>query len=225
MFPWLFIFINRMPDGLCLSIEQLICQSRFEMINLKGQSLSNYSFMNQKFHFTFIALSLVLLSACKAAGTSMIVGSDYDESKNQTTLTLLPYGGFVIPDKWTKTSYNEVSKQHYFHNTDSTTIALAKNPKEKYPFYKSGQSDKDFLTAFTSWESEHFKTQGAIITIIDDQPDKGYILWSAAVPAEGVSTIYLYGLKSKYAYNLSAYSKTWSNEKMQDFLVKLFDNN
>jgi predicted phosphoadenosine phosphosulfate sulfurtransferase len=155
----------------------------------------------------------------------MIVGDNYDEKKNQTTLTMLPYGNIVLPDKWTKTSYNQVSKQHYFKNNDSTTVAVAKNQKQKYPFYKSEQSNKDFLTEFTKWESDHFKSQGATVSIIDDQSDKGYILWKAIIEKENINTFYLFGLKGDYAYNFLADSKTWTDEKIKSFLIKLFNDN
>jgi hypothetical protein len=52
-----------------------------------------------------IGLLLLVLTSCKTTQTSMIIADSYDEKKNQTTLTLLPYGNIVFPDKWTKTSY------------------------------------------------------------------------------------------------------------------------
>ncbi len=156
----------------------------------------------------------------------MIVGANYHEDRNETVLTMIPYGGFSIPDKWTKTSYNRVSKQHYFQNSDSTTIALAKNPKDSYPFYNKSLSDQDYLREFAKWESTYFKEQfSATVDIIDDQSGKGHMIWKATLPSEGHTTIYVYGVKKDFTYNISGYSKTWSEQKIQDFLLKLFNDN
>ena len=138
---------------------------------------------------------------------------------------MFPNGNIVLPDKWTKSSYNQVSKQHFFKNNDSTTVAVAKNKKQEYPFYKSTQSNEDFLTEFTKWESDYFKSQGATIRLINDQSDKGYILWKATIEKENINTIYLFGLKGDYAYNLLGDSKTWTEEKIKAFLIKLFSDN
>ena len=155
----------------------------------------------------------------------MIVGDSYDENNNQTTLTIFPDGNILLPGKWTKTSFNHSSKQHFFKNNDSITVAVAKNKKENYPFYKPAQSDKDFLAEFTKWESEYFKSQGAAIHLLDDQAEKGYVLWKATIEKENINTIYLFGLKTGYAYNLLADSKTWADEKTKAFLIKLFNDN
>ena len=125
----------------------------------------------------------------------MIIADSYDEKKNQTTLTLLPYGNIVFPDKWTKTSYNQVSKQHFFTNNDSTTVAVTKNPKEKYPFYKTNQTDNEFVTDFVKWDAEYWEKQGLTITTVDNQADKGYILWQAKSDEKNVNTIFLFGSK------------------------------
>jgi hypothetical protein len=155
----------------------------------------------------------------------MIIGANYDAQKDETILTILPYGNIVLPNKWTKTNYDEVSKQHFFTNNDSTTIAITKNPKKKYPFYKSEQSNKEFLTEFTKWESDHFKTQGATINLIEESSNKEYILWKASIEKENIITIYLFGLKGDYAYNFSGDSKMWTEEKIKQFLINLFNNN
>lgn len=155
----------------------------------------------------------------------MIIADDYDEKQNQTTLTLLPYGNIVIPGKWTKTSYNQVSRQHFFTNNDSTTVAVTKNSKEKYPFFKSIQSDKEFVTDFVKWDTEYWKKQGLTVTTVDNQSDKGYILWQVKNDEKKVNTFFLSGAKNELAYNFSGTSQSWAAKEIKDFLVKLFNDN
>jgi hypothetical protein len=160
-----------------------------------------------------------------SAQKSMIIADSYDENKNQTTLTLLPYGNIVLPDKWTKTSYDQFSQQHFFKNNDSTTIAVTKNPRDKYPFYKTNQTDQTFVTEFVKWDSEYWEKQGLTITTVDNQANKGYIIWQAENDKKNVNTIFLFGSKNGLAYNFSGTSTTWTDAQIKDFLVQLFNNN
>ena len=172
-----------------------------------------------------IGLILLVLASCKTKQTSMIVADSYDENKNQTTLTLLPYGNIIIPEKWTKTSFNQVSKQHFFKNNDSTTVAISKNPKEKYPVFKAEQTNKEFITDLVKWDAEYWKKEGLTIRTLDDQSDKGYILWQAKSEDKNVNTIFIFGSKNGFAYNFSGTSKTWTETRIKDFLVKLYNDN
>lgn len=172
-----------------------------------------------------IGLLLVVLTSCKTTQTSMIIADNYDEKNNQTTLTLLPYGNIVIPNKWTKTSYNQVSRQHFFTNNDSTTVAVTKNPKDKYPFFKPNQTDIKFGTDFVKWDAEYWEKQGLTVTTVDIQSDKDYILWQVKNEEKNVNTIFLFGSKNGFAYNFSGTSKTWTETTIKDFLVQLYNDN
>ena len=118
-----------------------------------------------------IGILFLLNISCKTNQTSMIVADKYDATNNQTTLTILPYGNIIIPNEWKKTSYNQVSKQHFFQNSDLTTISIAKNLKEKYPFYKTEQNDKEFVAEFVKWDSEYWKQQGLEILTIENKAE------------------------------------------------------
>lgn len=181
--------------------------------------------MNKKTINISIVLLLVALAACKTTQPSMIIADSYDEKQNQTTLTLMPYGNIVFPGKWTKTSYNPISRQHFFTNNDSTTIAVTKNPKDKYPFHKTSQTDSEFVTEFVKWDAEYWEKQDLTITTVDEKSEKAYILWQAKSDEKNVNTIFLYGSKNGLAYNLSGTSKTWEETQIKDFLVQLFNDN
>jgi hypothetical protein len=170
-------------------------------------------------------LFFIVLTSCKTTQTSMIIGDNYDEKTNKTTLTLLPYGNVVLPDKWTKTDYNQSSRQHFFQNTDTTTVGVAKNPKEKYPFFKGNQADYEFVIEFVKWDTDYWKKQGVKVITIEEKSEKGYILWQAIHEEKDINMIFLFGAKSGLAYNLSGTSKNWTEEKIKDFLVDLYLNN
>jgi hypothetical protein len=171
----------------------------------------------------FLVLTLI---SCNTTQTSMIVADNYDIKQNQTTLTLLPYGNIVFPNKWNKTSYNNVSKQHFFTNNDSTTIAVAKSPREKYPFYKSSQTDKEFVSEFVKWDAEYWKNQGLTVKTISDKSDNGFIVWQVTdEKKKKVNTIFIFGSKNNFAYNFSGTSQKWTDDNIQQFLTKLYTDN
>ena len=158
----------------------------------------------------------------------MIVADKYDATKNETTLTILPYGNVIIPNEWKKTSYNQVSKQHFFQNSDLTTIAIAKNLKEKYPFYKAEFNEKEFVEEFVKWDSEYWKGQGLETSIIENKTENNFIIWNAKNKSETkqeVNTIFLFGLKNNFVYGFSISSKTWNEEQKITFLKNLYNKN
>lgn len=169
-------------------------------------------------------LLVLTIISCKTTQSSMIIGDNYDKKQDKTTLILLPYGNIVFPNKWNKASYNNVSKQHFFTNGDSTTITVAKNPREKYPFYKSSQTDKEFVSEFVKWDAEYWKNQGITVKTINDKSDNGYIVWQAT-DNKIVNTIFIFGSKNNFAYNFSGTSQKWTDNIIQEFLIKLYTDN
>ena len=175
-----------------------------------------------------IGILILLNISCKTNQTSMIFADKYDATKNQTTLTILPYGNIIIPKEWKKTSYNQVSKQHFFQNSDLTTISIAKNLKEKYPFYKAEQNDKEFVTEFVKWDSEYWKEQGLEITTVENNSENTFIVWNAKSKNENkpeVNTLFLFGVKNNFVYGFSINSKTWNEKQKIEFLRKLYETN
>lgn len=118
----------------------------------------------------------------------MLVVDSYDQDRDVTTLTLLPYGNINIPGEWTKTSYNGVSKQHFFVDKDSTSIAIAKNPQEKYPFFSEGLTEKAFSRKFFEWEKQYYETKG--FEIKEKISGDEYIIWTAT--GNNANSVFLY---------------------------------
>ncbi|BDC99475.1 hypothetical protein [Persicobacter psychrovividus] len=169
--------------------------------------------------FAIIVLGLTI--SCSTTKTSVIVADSYDKSTNITTLSLLPYGSIEIPGQWTKTRYNEVSRQHFFVDKDSTSIAITKNPQEKYPFYHDSISDKEFAMKFFEWEKDFYEKHG--YEIQESSKSNNFVIWTAS--GNNANTIFLYGAKNKYAYNFSVFSDNWAEEERVNFLKNIFEIN
>jgi len=151
----------------------------------------------------------------------MIVADSYDQDKNVTTLTLLPYGNIDIPGQWTKTKYNAVSRQHFFLDKDSTSIAVTKNPQEKYPFDSDSLTDKEFAIKFFKWEKDFYEKQG--FQIDEKTSGDNFVIWTAN--RNDANTILLYGAKDDFAYNFAVFTDNWTEEKRIEFLTGLFERN
>lgn len=154
--------------------------------------------------------------SCSSSRTSRIVSDSYDKVNDKTTLGLIPYGNILIQGRWTKTRYNEVSRQHFFMNNESVTIAITKAPKEKYPFYEENLTDEKFTEKFYQWEFEHYTKQGYKIEKINPERQQNYIIWKAT--GNEANTIFIYGAKNNFAYKFSVLKAKWSEEKKIEFL-------
>lgn len=176
-----------------------------------------------------ILLTILLFTiSCQTKQITMLVGYKYDKKNNQTTLTLSPFGNIVIPNQWTRTSFNASSKQHFFQDKELNTISVAKNLKEKYPFYKATQNDKEFVNEFVKWEMEYFKSQGLEVRIIESKAENSYVIWNAKdknATKDKVNTFFIFGVKNNFVYVFSGTSKKWSNEKIIEFLRNLYLSN
>lgn len=173
----------------------------------------------------WIAISLLLpiLIGCSTTKTSMLIGDTYDKEKDETSLILMPYGNINIPGKWTKTQYNEVSRQHFFINQDSVSIAVTKNPQNKYPFYESDMNEKQFIDKFFDWEKGYYQKQGYALTKLNEESEVNYIIWTAS--GKDANTIFLFGAKDKFCYNFSIFKSMWNEETKIEFLKSLFERN
>ncbi len=153
----------------------------------------------------------------------MLIADSFDEGTNKTTLTLVPYGNIEIPGKWAKSSYNEVSKQHFFKDAEQTSLAVAKNPQSKFPFFTEGMSDMEFSTSFFKWEKEHYEKQGFKIEELEQITNEDFVLWKAT--ENSANTIFLYGSKNGFAYNFALFTDNWTDDQRIEFLAALYESN
>lgn len=164
-----------------------------------------------------------LILGCSKTSTSILISDDYDEESDKTTQTIIPYGHIEFPGQWTKTKYNEESRQHFFIDKDSTSIAVAKNPQEKYPFYTEGMTDKEFTRKFFEWEKGFYEKRGFEITELKNYSGENFIVWK--VTRNKANTVLLYGSKEHFAYNFAVFTDNWTNKDKIEFVRNLFEQN
>ena len=184
--------------------------------------------MKNKLIKTLILLLMtIILTNCATQRTSTIVGGDYNETKNETDYFVLPYGSVTLPGKWEKTNYNSVSRQQYFTNKDSVTIAIAFNRYNSYEFNLKGtQTGYDFVKAYYDWDSQYFiDSYGLQREIIENDSLNNYMIYRifGEIEKGDFNTYFLIGEKNG---NISLFSitdpdKLTVNEKT-DFIKKLF---
>ena len=51
-----------------------------------------------------------------------------------------------------------------------------------------------------------------------------YIVWQAT-DNKNMNTIFIFGSKNNFAYNFSGTSKKWTDNNIQEFLIKLYTDN
>ena len=96
-----------------------------------------------------LLFATVLCGCASQRAVSTIVSIDYDAKKDITSYMVLPYGSVDIPGKWTKGGYNSSSKQQFFMNNDSISIAVGLGAVDKYEFNYNGKlNGLAFLNAF-----------------------------------------------------------------------------
>lgn len=177
--------------------------------------------------YKWIPVLAVMAAACSSPQTQeqnkLHVADVYDSHSDQTTLTILPYGDIVIPGKWVKTDYNETSTQHFFTNSDSTVLAVSKNPHEKYPFYKKNLNDSSFVSEYFKWDADYLVKQGYVTKLIKDSSGNGYVVWQAVAP--GLDYMYLFGSKEQFGYNLMLTSDQMNKVERVQFLEDVFLKN
>ena len=171
-----------------------------------------------------IILSTVLFSCATTKSTSILYSDNYDKTTDRTSVMIFPYGEIKVPGKWTKTRENAVSGQYFFIGQDSTRIAIALQPWDKYEFSHNNPevTTDNFVRKFYEWDAKYLKEQtGGQLRILKENKQNGYLIWNLS---SGIKPqdYFLFGLKGKVAYNLNVTTDKWDEEKKINFLERLF---
>ncbi len=183
--------------------------------------------MNPKLLKTLSVLAVFwFLTNCATQKTSTVVGIDYNESKHETDYFVLPYGSVKLPGKWGKTTYNSVSRQQFFTNKDSITIAISFGHIDKYEFNADGsKKGYAFVEAFYDWDSEYFVDQGLKRQIIERDSINKYMIYRiyGEYEKDELDTYFLIGEKNGSVNNFSiTNSNKWTEAERIDFLKRIF---
>jgi hypothetical protein len=171
-------------------------------------------------------IALALFSSCTAPRAISTIESDFYEAKtNKTTFTKLPFGSISMPGKWTKVSYNAVSKQHNFKNADSILTAVAINRASSYPFYKAGMSSNELVKALYEWDSQYLaeKTRGSRSIVLQDTVEQ-YIIWQIIGKYDkfDIDNHYLFGSENGIIFTVFIGTAKWTNEQKIDYLRSVY---
>lgn len=174
-----------------------------------------------------LLFAIIIITGCTTQKVSTIVGGSYDKNKDQTDYIVFPFGATSLPGKWTKTSYNTISKQQFFKNEDSISIAIAFTSTNNYEF-NTNNSKKgfEFVKAFYEWESDYFVNHFKLTQEMVEQSESGnYIIWRAFGENNNANfdTYFLFGEKNGNASNFSiAITDKWSKEEKMRILKEMY---
>ncbi len=175
----------------------------------------------------FLLVISLFLTNCATQRTSTIVGVDYNETKNETDYLVFPYGSVTIPGKWEKTNYNATSKQQFFRNQDSISIAIAFGRFDNYKFNTDGsKKGHEFIKAYYEWDSKYFvDSYGVERQLFEDDSTNNFIIYRIYGQSEkdNLNTYFLIGEKNGNISNFSIFfTDKWDEKEKIDFLKKLF---
>ncbi len=170
---------------------------------------------------------VVILQGCAAHRSSVLVGVNYDASKDCTDYLVLPYGSASIPGKWVKTHFNDISNQQFFMNRDSIRISIAFTRFDQYEFNPDGtKTGYDFVKAFYKWECDYFEeTFGLACDIIEENEYSTYMIYRLYGTVDGgeFDSYFLVGNKNGNISNLSVMATDqWAVDEKIAFLKNLF---
>ena len=176
---------------------------------------------------TLFLITLMLLTSCVTQRISTIVGCDYDEKKNQTDYFVIPYGSVSIPGEWSRTIYNQISKQQFFKNSDSIIVAIAFGPCNRYEFNATdSKKGFEFVEAFYEWEAEFYVNNYHLHQEkIESNEKDNYIIWRVFGENNDRywDTYFLFGERNGFASNFSIMkTNKWTEEEKVTFLKNLY---
>lgn len=169
-----------------------------------------------------IAATALLTNCSPSRQSSTLYSDNYDPAKNHTSVMIFPYGQVTIPGQWKKTSYNNISKQYFFRDADSTVFAVALNHWNNYEFFKEGMTSYEFVKTFYEWDASYLQGQMKAQTkLVREDKEKNFIVWSLK-KAPDVDGCFLFGLKNKTVYNLYLDTNKWTETEKTELLEKIF---
>lgn len=179
--------------------------------------------MKQLLTKSYLGIVISLLVACNANKSVSIIVSDVYDSKNDiTTFSKLPFGSCKLPGKWTKSSYNETSKQYFFKNKDTVSVAISINRNRQYPFYKENLKNNEFINLFYEWDSKFLADKNdGVRTIVNVDTLDSSILWRLSYSNE-VNYYFIYGTENDKALTINVVTNKWSDSEKEDFLKKVY---
>jgi len=132
-----------------------------------------------------------------------------------------------MPGEWTKSSYNQNSRQQFFKNEDDVSTAIAINKASSYSFYNSNMNSNQIVKEFYEWDSKYLadNIQGSR-SIIKIDNDNHFIIWKLVANNEqhNLNNYYLFGSENGIIFNLYVATDDWTEEQKIEYLVRAYNN-
>lgn len=125
-------------------------------------------------------------------------------------------GELRIAGIWNQLNTMDDSGQTYLKNNDGVIIAVAKNPKKAYPFFKINKSDYQNVVGFYKWDSEYRKENHFKTVKIKENSELAYVIWKYA--DDKMDNVFLFGSVKENFINLLVYTNSWSEIEKIKFL-------
>lgn len=145
------------------------------------------------------------------------------EVMNYSTVTTNS-GEVKIPGNWDQLNSIDDSGQTYLKNKEGVIIAIAQNPKNAYPFFKSNKSDFENVNEFYKWDSDYYKKEKHLkVEKIKENSEMEYIIWK--FNDTKLDNTFLFGSSKDNFLNLLVYTSLWSENEIIKFLENLYQIN
>lgn len=169
-----------------------------------------------------VIISIFLLSGSFAQKTA---NKELELTQDKTTTSVKTNGGIVlVPGLWEHLNFEKSSGQQYLKNEKDVIIAIAKNPKKIYPFYKPTQSNYKTIKAFTKWEIDYQKEMKRKTRVLKKDSASTFQIWKFT-DENNIDNVFLYGGIDDHILNLLVYTNAWEEKEKMRFLEKTFTIN
>lgn len=177
--------------------------------------------------FSTTLFSILLLLSCSTTknkpSVSSSVPSKVNAPKSTSTTVETKYGNITIPGVWEQFHFDESSNQHFLKNSKGMTLAVAKNPKNRFSFYKNSRSDFETVQDYYKWESDYRNQNGQETKVMQEDQNANTIIWS--YEEKGIDNIFLYGMQSDMLVNYLIYTDLLDDGYKIDLLKTIYNSN
>lgn len=130
----------------------------------------------------------------------------------------------VIPGEWKRTQVLKGSRQVFYKNEDSTTIAFAFHDAATFPTYKAEQNEFETAYAYYEWDSKYMAEEEKMeVKKLKEDKQKAYIIWTAKDSHN--DNYHLFARKGAILFNVMVYDPNMTAEKKVALLETLYELN
>ncbi len=164
--------------------------------------------------------------AQKRANSSVLTSVSYNKKTDTTHFTMIPRGSVAMKGDWKQGHYDATGRQYFFTRADSTytTLAIARNPKKNYPFFKAQKTSYELVSDFYKWDSNFRVEKGYQQTLIKADSVNAYIIWRV-FDNQKTDNFFIFGTRGDLLTNYLMSSQRLDLNQIVSFLEDLYLKN